>query len=103
MRLDNANRDVERRFKDGVTGSEGGEACEKNTVKKLEEAVVSAEKNASDRLYLFRRQKLFISSLSSGTEKLDASAVAEVRDEVGKILSWSVEDAKKGGADGGKR
>lgn len=98
-RLDSANKEVEGKYKGGVSAYEVAEECENSTLRKLEAELAARERQLRDAKFLFARRKLFISSVSSGIEKLDAAAIEKVRADIENALSWSVKDAKKGGAD----
>lgn len=100
MRLENANKEVEKKFKGDVTAFQVADECEKATLKKLEAETAKKETVLRDRQYLLGRQKLFISSLASGVEELNINALKKVREDIEKVLAWSAEDARKGAANG---
>ena len=96
-RLDAANKETEKKYKGGVSAFEVAEECENATIRKLESLLAMKEGLLRDEKYLLERRRLFISSVSSGIEKLGMNAIAKVRDDIEKALSWSVKDARKSG------
>ena len=101
MRLESANKEVEKKFNGDVTAFQVADECEKATLKKLEAETAKKERSLRDRQYLLGRQKLFISSFVSGVETLNINALKTVREDIEKVLAWSVEDARRESANGG--
>ena len=96
IRYDNINKDIERRYKNILTVQKVADEYEQNTVKKLDVAMRSKEEGLEARMEVLESQKVFISSVSTGIDKLGMADLKAIRAEIEKALARKPEAAAKG-------
>ena len=95
MRFDNVNKDIERRYKSIMTVQQVADEYEQNTVKKLDAAMRSKEDGIEAKMAMFESQKVFISSVSTGIDKLGMADLDAIRGEIEKTLARQPEATAK--------
>ena len=95
MRFDNVKKDIERRYKNIMTVQQLADEYGQNTIKKLDAAMRSKEEGIEAKLAMFESQKVFISSVSTGIDKLGMADLKAIRDEIEKTLARKPEAAAK--------
>jgi hypothetical protein len=96
MRFDNVNKDIERRYKHIMTAQQVADEYERNTVRKLDAAMCAKESELESKMAIFESQKVFISSVSVGIDKLGLTDLKEIRSESEKVLAKKPKAAVKG-------
>jgi hypothetical protein len=95
MRFDNVNKDIERRYGNMMTVKQVADEYGQNTVRKLDAAMRSKEAKLESEMATLASQKVFISSVSSGIDKLGMADLKAVRAEIEKALAKKPEAAAK--------
>ena len=96
IRYDNVNKDIERRYKNILAVQKVADEYERNTVKKLDVAMRSKEEGLETKMEVLESQKVFISSVSTGIDKLGMADLKAIRAEIEKTLARKPEAAAKG-------
>ena len=96
MRFDNVNKDIERRYRNIMTVQQVADEYEQNTVRKLDAAMCAKEEGLKSKMAMFESQKVFISSVSTGIDKLGMADLKEIRSEIEKVLANKPKAAVKG-------
>ena len=96
MRFDNVNKDIERRYKNIMTVQQVTDEYEQNTVRKLDAAMSVKEDELESKKVMLESQKVFISSVSTGIDKLGMDDLKNIRAEIEKTLAQKPEVSVKG-------
>ena len=96
MRFDNVNKDIERRYKNIMTVQQLADEYEQNTVKKLDAAMCAKEDELESKMAMLESQKVFISSVSTGIDKLGMADLKKIRSEIEKTLACKPKASVKG-------
>ena len=89
-----------RKMKDTVTSGQIIEDYEKQTLHKLDSALLEANQAAQAKQKLLSEQALYLESVTTGLETLDSASLKRVRTEVEAELARTVEGVSKKGANG---
>ncbi|MBR3924220.1 MAG: hypothetical protein IKJ45_13965, partial [Kiritimatiellae bacterium] len=96
MRFDNVNKDIERRYKNIMTVQQVADEYEQNTVRKLDAAMCAKEDELESKMAMLESQKVFISSVSTGIDKLGMADLKKIRSEIEKTLACKPKASVKG-------
>jgi len=96
MRFDNVNKDIERRYKNIMTVQQVADEYEQNTVRKLDVAMCAKEDELESKMAMLESQKVFISSVSTGIDKLGMADLKKIRSEIEKTLACKPKASVKG-------